>query len=158
MSVASFFLWPGTMLGNSKESGNFLFFIASLMQFVRKPKEKSHSFKIFSGISPPAPLFEDKLFTISFRNPSEIGLKENLLVILWLHFVFSILGWNQKLSIILSILSWTWSVDPKAHSDKSRASVIDWKYELNTSATFLFFVIVHPFPLTVYRNCLWNAY
>ena len=31
-----FFLWTGTMLDNFKESGNFLFFIASLIQFVRK--------------------------------------------------------------------------------------------------------------------------
>ena len=50
-SVEFFILWTGTMFDNSKESGQFLFFIASLMQFVRKEKEKSHSFKMFSGIS-----------------------------------------------------------------------------------------------------------
>ena len=70
------------MLDNFKESGNFLFFPASLIQFVRKWKEKSHSFKIFCGISSPAALFEDKSFTISFTNSSKTGLKENLLVIL----------------------------------------------------------------------------
>ena len=80
MSVGSFFLWTGTMLDNFKESGN-LFFIASLIQFVKNCKEKSHSFKIFSGISPTVALFEDKSFTISFTNSSETGLKENLLVI-----------------------------------------------------------------------------
>ena len=70
------------MLENFKESGNLLFFKASLIQVVRKRKEKSYSFKIFSGISPPAALFEDKSFTMSFAHSSETGLKENLLVIL----------------------------------------------------------------------------
>ena len=82
MSVGPFFLWTGTMLDYFKEPGNFLFFIASLIQFVRKSKEKLHSFKNFSGNSPPAALFEDKSFTISFTNSSETGLKENLLVLL----------------------------------------------------------------------------
>ena len=78
------------MLGNFKESGKFLSFIASLIQCIKKNEKKkknengkkNHSFKIFSGISPPAALFKDKSFTISFKNYSETGLKENLLVIL----------------------------------------------------------------------------
>ena len=45
-------------------------------QFVKKWKEKSYSFKIFSGIFPPAALFEDKSFTISLINSSETSLKE----------------------------------------------------------------------------------
>ena len=65
-----------------KESAIFLSFIASLIQFVRKRKEKSPSFKIFSRISPPAALSEDKSFTIHFADSSKTGLKENLLVIL----------------------------------------------------------------------------
>ena len=81
LSVGSFFLWTGTKLNYLKESGN-LFFIDSSIQFVRKSKEKSHPFKIFSGIAPPAALFEDKSFTMSFKNSSETDLKENLLVIL----------------------------------------------------------------------------
>ena len=60
------------MLNNFKEPGNYLFFKASLIQFV-KNEEKNHSFKIFSGTSPPAALFEDKLFTISFTNSSEFA-------------------------------------------------------------------------------------
>ena len=52
------------MLDNFKEFGNSFFFIASLIQFAQKWKEKSHSFKIFSGISPPAALFEGKSFTV----------------------------------------------------------------------------------------------
>ena len=67
------------MLDNFKESRNLLLFIVSLIQFV---KEKSHSFKIFSGISSLAALFEDKSLTMYFTNSSETGLKENLLAIL----------------------------------------------------------------------------
>ena len=95
----------GTMLGNFKESGNLFFFINSLIQFVRKSKEKSHYFKVFSGISPPTALFEDKSFTMSLTNSSETGLRKKLLVILWLRLIFLILGWKRKLSIVLSTLS-----------------------------------------------------
>ena len=34
------------------------------------------SFKIFSGISPPAALFENKSFTMSFTNASETSVKK----------------------------------------------------------------------------------
>ena len=69
------------MLDNFEESGNLLFFIASLTQFVRKCKKESHSFNVFRGHSPPATLFEEKSFTMSLTNSSETDLKENLLVI-----------------------------------------------------------------------------
>ena len=36
LSVGSFFFWTDTMLDNFKESEKFLFFIASLIQLVRK--------------------------------------------------------------------------------------------------------------------------
>ena len=67
MSVGSFFLWAGTILDNFKESGNLLFSKVSLIHFLRKGKEKSHFFKIFTEISPPAGLFEDKPFTACYK-------------------------------------------------------------------------------------------
>ena len=81
LSVGSFFFWAGTMLNNFKVFGNLLLFIALSIKFVRKWKEKLHSFRIFSGISPPAALFEDKSCTMFFTNSLETGSKENLLVI-----------------------------------------------------------------------------
>ena len=71
------------MLVSFKDPGNLLVSMASKIQFVEKFKEKSYSFKIFSGISPQAALFEDKSFTRSLKNSSETGLKEDLLVILF---------------------------------------------------------------------------
>ena len=47
-----------------------------------KMERKITLFQDFRGISPPAALFKDKSFKLSFKNYSETGLKENLLVIL----------------------------------------------------------------------------
>ena len=91
--LLDFFSYGQALCQINLESLEIFRFSCFLIQFVRKWKEKSHSFKIFSGNSPPAALFEDKSLIMSFTSSSETGLTENFPVSLRLRLIFVILGW-----------------------------------------------------------------